>query len=145
MAVTRMNRPRFGSPFCHLHHSLWSDEIRSLLSDCSLSYDEYGFVVDRSQCDTGPQSSDQTPAEDGAEESQYREVKQKWINYLEEEYKKLAPSSCLDLSQFDADIERVPSTPPFTLSTKLMICEVSSKPRSPSGSRKLYSIGSSSR
>lgn len=105
-------RPQYGMPFFHLNYLLLPDEIRCLLlhpdniKNCH--YDEFGFVVDTATSPVNGEHKQNDPIDPIEDEKHYKEVKSKWINYLEHEYEKLAPSSCLDMSQFDADIERLP-------------------------------------
>lgn len=87
------HKQQYGSAFFFLNQSLLPDDVAE-----NVHYDEFGFVLEPVEAKNGV---------DG-EESEYHEIKSKWIAYLENEYEKLAPASCFDIKQFDADIERLP-------------------------------------
>lgn len=96
------------SPFSHLHPSLLSaDDINHLIQKSNIdghSYDRYGFIIVQS---TNDDHSDSIKMDEA--NRRYVETKTQWIAFLESEYKRMAPASCLDLSQFDStEIERLP-------------------------------------
>ncbi|KAH9520518.1 Small G protein signaling modulator 3 [Dermatophagoides farinae] len=97
-------------PFSHLHPSLLTpDDITCLVQTSNVdgdhSYDRYGFKIVRSTIS----KDDRSDSTELDEAQWYTETKSQWISFLESEYRRMAPSSCLDLSQFDStEIERLP-------------------------------------
>lgn len=93
----------FGVAFSHLNQSLLGDVINH--NDQNVRYDQYGFRI---LTDNQINGTNENLVIDNNEEQIYNEIKAKWISFLEDEYRKLAPSSCLDPTEFDYDFIHMP-------------------------------------